>query len=62
MAIESVGHRSYSSFSSWMRCGKSWQLERELSLPSDPAWWFAGGSAFHAAAEKYLKAQVEASE
>jgi hypothetical protein len=62
MAIQNVGHRSYSSFSSWMRCGKSWQLEREIGIPSEPAWWFIGGSAFHSAAEKYLKVQVEASE
>jgi uncharacterized C2H2 Zn-finger protein len=23
-----VAHRSFSSFTSWIRCGKAWQLER----------------------------------
>jgi hypothetical protein len=49
-----VQHRSFSSFTSWLRCGKAWQLERGMQAPSDPAWWFVGGSAFHAAAEQYL--------
>jgi putative RecB family exonuclease len=52
-----IAHRSFSSFSSWIRCGKAWQLERELQAPSEPAWWFVGGSAFHSAAEKYLLAE-----
>lgn len=47
-------HRSFSSFSSWIRCGKAWELERKLQAPSEPAWWFVGGSAFHAAAEQFL--------
>jgi len=55
-----VGHRSFSSFSSWVRCGKSWQLERDLQAPSEPAWWFVGGSAFHTAVERYLLAEIEA--
>jgi hypothetical protein len=29
-------------------------LERDLAAPSEPAWWFVGGSAFHAAVENYL--------
>lgn len=49
-----VAHRSFSSFGSWIRCGKAWQLERELQAPSEPAWWFVGGSAFHSAAELFL--------
>ena len=49
-----INHRSFSSFSSWLRCGKAWQLERALQAPTEPAWWFVGGSAFHSAAEKYL--------
>jgi len=54
-----VAHRSFSSLTSWIRCGKAWQLERELQAPSEPAWWFVGGSAFHTAAEKYLLAEFE---
>jgi hypothetical protein len=49
-----VAHRSFSSFGSWIRCGKSWELERKLQAPSEPAWWFVGGSAFHSAAEAFL--------
>ena len=56
-----IAHRSFSSLTSWIRCGKAWQLERELQAPSEPAWWFVGGSAFHAAAEKFLLQSFEAS-
>jgi putative RecB family exonuclease len=56
-----IAHRSFSSFSSWIRCGKAWELERQLEAPSEPAWWFVGGSAFHSAAEKYLLRQFELS-
>ena len=49
-----VGHRSFSALTSWMRCGKAYELERVVQAPSEPAWWFAGGSAFHSAAEKFL--------
>jgi putative RecB family exonuclease len=56
-----IAHRSFSSFSSWIRCGKAWELERQLEAPSEPAWWFVGGSAFHSAAEKYLLHQFELS-
>lgn len=57
-----VGHRSFSSFTSWVRCGKSWQLEREIKAPQSPAWYFVGGSAFHEAVEKYLRDEVANSE
>jgi len=59
MAEITIQHRSFSSFTSWLRCGKAWQLERGLQAPSEPAWWFVGGSAFHAAAEKYLLQQFD---
>jgi hypothetical protein len=49
-----IAHRSFSAFTSWLRCGKAFQLERNLQAPSEPAWYFVGGSAFHSAAEKYL--------
>ena len=52
-----IQHRSFSAFTSWLRCGKAFQLERNLQAPSEPAWYFVGGSAFHAAAEKYLLAK-----
>jgi len=49
-----VAHRSFSSFASWVRCGKAWELERKLQAPSEPAWWFVGGQAFHSAVELFL--------
>ena len=52
-----IAHRSFSAFTSWLRCGKAFQLERNLQAPSEPAWYFVGGSAFHSAAEKYLLAE-----
>jgi hypothetical protein len=42
-----------------MKCGKAWQLERQLQAPQIPAWYFIGGSAFHAAIEQFLKEQYE---
>ena len=54
-----VQHRSFSAFTSWLRCGKAFQLERNLKAPSEPAWYFAGGSAFHLAAEKFLLQTLE---
>jgi len=49
-----IAHRSFSAFTSWLRCGKAYELERIVNAPSEPAWWFVGGSAFHSAAEQYL--------
>lgn len=55
-----VGHRSFSSFTSWLRCGKAWELEREIGIQGEPAWWFVGGTAFHNAVEVFLNELVEA--
>jgi len=55
MTEPQIGHRSFSSFTSWMKCGKAWQLERQLQAPQTPAWYFIGGSAFHEAIEQNLK-------
>jgi hypothetical protein len=54
-----IAHRSFSSFSLWIRCGKAWELERYIDAPVDPAWYFVGGTAFHSAAEKFLLAELE---
>lgn len=53
-----VGHRSFSSMTSWIKCGKAWQLERDFKIPSQPAWWFVGGTSFHLAVERYLTATL----
>lgn len=44
---------SYSSFTSWLSCAKQYQLERILGVTAQPAWYFVGGSAVHAATEHY---------
>lgn len=50
-----VAHRSFSQFTSFVRCGKAYELERVVQVPQSPAWWFVGGSAFHEAVEMLLK-------
>ena len=59
MTEPKIGHRSFSSFTSWVKCGKAWQLERQLQAPQTPAWYFIGGQAFHAAIEQYLRDNYE---
>lgn len=54
-----INHRSFSSFTSWVKCGKAWQLERILQAPQTPAWYFIGGTTFHEVIEKYLKEQYD---
>lgn len=46
-------YRSYSAFTSWLSCGKAWQLSRVAKVAEQPAWWFAGGKAVHSATEVY---------
>jgi hypothetical protein len=46
-------YRSYSSFTSWLACGKAWQLARLVDVKEQPAWWFAGGKAVHTATEHH---------
>jgi len=40
-------HTSYSSFSSWLRCQKKWELTRVKDVPREPAWNLVGGKAVH---------------
>jgi hypothetical protein len=55
MTIEpTIAHRSFSQFSSWVRCGKAFQLERIRQVPQTPAWYLVAGTAFHSAVEEYL--------
>lgn len=49
-------HRSYSSFTSWLSCGKAWQLSRAAKVAEVPAWYFVGGSAVHTATEVFDRA------
>lgn len=51
---------SYSAFTSWLRCGKAFQLERILGIEGVPAWFFVGGSVVHKVTELYDQALYEA--
>jgi putative RecB family exonuclease len=44
---------SYSAISSYMQCGKAYELERIKKVPQIPAWWFVGGTAVHELTEKW---------
>lgn len=48
--------RSFSALTSWLRCGKAYQLSRIQKVPRAPAWWFIGGNAVHRATERYDRA------
>lgn len=50
---------SYSAFSSWLQCGKAYELGRLVGVKETPSWWLAGGSAVHAATERYDRALWE---
>jgi hypothetical protein len=47
--------RSYSQLSAFTTCGKRFQLERIVGVPSVPGWWNAGGTAVHGAIETWLR-------
>jgi len=51
---------SYSAFTSWLRCGKAFQLERILGIEGVPAWFFVGGSVVHKVTEAFDQALFEA--
>lgn len=48
-----IRHLSYSTMDAWLNCPKAVQLRKIEQAPAVPAWWFAGGSAVHAATEAY---------
>lgn len=58
-----IRHVSYSTLARWFDCPKALELSKIRRAPARPAWWFAGGSAVHAATEAYdrwtLKDPVE---
>ena len=53
-------HVSYSSFTQWLKCGKSYELSRLFGVKGQPAWYSVGGSAVHSSTETYDRARVEA--
>jgi len=53
---------SYSSMSSYLECGKRYELERIYNAPQSPAWYFLGGDAVHSATEALDKGEQESVE
>lgn len=52
-----TGHRlthfSYSQHTSYLKCPKSYELERVSRYPRRPAWWFIGGRLVHEVTETF---------
>lgn len=46
-------YRSYSAFTSWLRCGEAYRLERVANVPQVPALYLIAGSAIHEITESY---------
>lgn len=53
LKLGEIKHLSYSTLDQWFSCPKKVQLAKIQKAPQLPAWWFAGGSAVHAATEEY---------
>lgn len=51
---------SYSRLSSWLSCGKRYELEKLAGVVEVPAWYFVGGSAVHQATEDFDRARFKA--
>lgn len=50
---ELPAHLSVSQYSTYLSCPRQYGLERVAKVPQAPAYYFAGGSAFHFATETY---------
>lgn len=57
--LEGPAYRSYSSFTSFLSCGKAWELSRIAKVEETPAWYLAGGKAIHSVTEAYDRARWE---
>ena len=42
---------SHSQFTTWLQCGEKYRLTKIVGVEEDPAWYFAGGTSVHAAAD-----------
>lgn len=51
--------RSHSQLSSWLQCGKAYELERILHVPRIPGIWFPAGTACHSTIEWWLRKRLE---
>jgi len=59
--VELPPHVSWSSFESWLSCGKKFYLQKIAKAEQRPGWAAIGGSAVHAATEALDLAEWEAS-
>lgn len=46
-------HRSVSQYTTYVKCGEAYRLERRTEAPQRPAAWLVQGTAVHAAVEAY---------
>ena len=52
-------HISYSQFNEYVSCSERYRLTRIVGVSEDPAYWFIGGTAVHAATEAIDRAIFE---
>lgn len=50
--MNAPAYTSYSQISTFAECGEKYRLTRIVGVPEQNAYWFAGGSAVHAATEE----------
>lgn len=50
---------SFSSLTSWMKCGKQYELRKIAGVEEQPSWALVGGSAVHAATEELDRDRYE---
>jgi hypothetical protein len=49
--MENETYLSHSQFTTWLSCGEKYRLTKIVGVQEDPAWYFAGGTSVHAAAD-----------
>ncbi len=55
MTVTLGEHRSYSQYSSYVRCGKQYELTRVHGYPETPTWAQVAGNAIHSALEDHTR-------
>ena len=53
MELTGRTHLSYSSLNTYLSCGEKFRLQRVVTTPEAPAFWFPGGTAVHTGTEIY---------
>lgn len=52
-------HLSFSALTSYIRCGKAYELRKLAGVPEHPSWWSIGGSCVHQVTEEYDRLDLE---